>query len=165
MGKEQTIIVNEFDKTVGYKNRDELTKNDIYRVSVLWITNSDGKILLAKRSINKKNNPGKWGPAVGGTLEKGETYYSNIIKEAKEEIGLTDIYPVKGDKDLVKEEYTYFRQWHHININKKISEFKLKKDEVDEIKWFTKEELLNDIKKKPKNFVSSVIKMSKAMKE
>lgn len=155
------IIVNEFDKTIGYKNRDEITKNDIYRVSALWITNSDGKILLAKRSKNKKNNPGKWGPAVAGTLGKGETYFSNIVKETKEEIGLTDIYPVKGDKNLIKNEYTYFRQWYHININKKISEFKLKKDEVEEIKWFTKEELLSEIDKKPKNFLSAVIKIMK----
>ena len=33
--------------------------------------------------------PEVWGPAVSGTNEEGETYDSNIIKEAQEEIGLT----------------------------------------------------------------------------
>lgn len=158
---EQTIIVNELDKVVGYKSHEEITKKDIYRVSILWITNSKGEILLAKRSKNKKNSPNMWGPAVAGTNEKGETYFSNIMKEAKEEIGLEGIYPTRGEKDFIKNEYNYFRQWHFITINKDIKDFKIKKDEVEEIRWFKKDDLIKEIKKHPKNFVSSVIQIMK----
>lgn len=152
----EIIIVNELDKVIGYKSRNEIKTSDIYRVAVLWITNSKGEILLAKRSKTKENSPSKWGTAVAGTVEKGETYYTNLIKEAREEIGLTDTYPVRGEKNRIKSKTNYFRQWHFITINKDIKDFKLNKDEVEKIKWFKKDELLSEIKKKPSDFLDSV---------
>lgn len=86
--KSKIIIVDENDTIIGHKNRDSMEDGDMYRVSALWIQNSKGDILLAQRSFDKRNDPGKWGPAVAGTVEEGETYESNIIKEAEEEIGL-----------------------------------------------------------------------------
>jgi isopentenyldiphosphate isomerase len=157
---EQIIIVNDLDKVIGYKERDELTSKDIYRVSVLWIINSKGEILLAKRALTKKSDPDKWGSGVAGTIAKGETYFSNIMKEAKEELGLTNIYPVRGEKERIKnKDRTYFRQWYHISINKEFREFKLDKNEVSQIKWFKKDELLKEIKKNPKKFTSGVKKI------
>ena len=86
--KEKIIIVDKNDKIIGYKIRGTLDKNGIYRVSALWITNSLGEILLARRSRKKDKHPLKWGPAVAGTVEEGETYEQNIVKEAWEELGL-----------------------------------------------------------------------------
>lgn len=151
------VYVDEYDKVIGHASKDEIDKKKLtYRVAVLWITNSKGEILLAKRALSKKHNPGKWGPAVAGTVERGETYYTNIVKEAKEEIGLTGTYPIRGEKDRVKGKHNYFRQWHFITINKDIKEFKLKKDEVSSIKWFKKDELAKAIKSKPSDFLDSV---------
>ena len=155
---EQLIIVNNLDKVIGYKERDKITSKDIYRISVLWIINSKGMVLLAKRALSEKKGPGKWGPGVAGTIAKGETYFSNIMKEAKEELGLINIYPVRGEKDRIKKkDENYFRQWYHISINKNLSEFKLDKDEVSEVKWFRKDDLIKEIKKNPKKFTSAVI--------
>lgn len=85
-----TVIVNENDEIIGHKLREEVDpKNDIYRVSALWVTNSAGDVLIAQRKLTKKHAPGKWEPAVAGTVEKGETDESNIYKEAQEEIGLS----------------------------------------------------------------------------
>src|SRR3989338_6686941 len=86
--KQQIPIVNDRDVGIGYKFREEITKEDIYRVSALWVTNSQVMILLAKRALTKKNSPGEWGPAVSGTVDKGETYEGNIYREAEEELGL-----------------------------------------------------------------------------
>ncbi len=84
------IVVDENDKEIGVKERSKITHDDIYRVSGLWLTNSKGEILLAQRSFNKPrdNDPGKWGPAVAGTVDEDETYKENIQKEIKEELGL-----------------------------------------------------------------------------
>ncbi len=49
----------------------------------MWLRNSLGQSLLAKRSASKELDPSKWGPAVAGTIEAGQTYESNIYKEAK----------------------------------------------------------------------------------
>src|SRR3989344_4999835 len=97
MADEQSVIVNDNDEVIGSKNREKIDpQKDIYRVSALWLTNSMGEILLAQRHRNKPKDPGKWGPAVAGTVQKGESYYDNIVKETKEELGLADISFTQG---------------------------------------------------------------------
>lgn len=112
--------------------------------------------MLAQRSFKKKHDPGKWGPAVAGTVEKGETYYSNIIKEAKEELGLENINLKELVKLKRKTKWTYFVQWYLIIVDKDINEFKIQEDEVEKIKWFNREELLKEIKNRPDDFLSSI---------
>jgi len=154
--KQRIIVVDEKDNIIGYKESGTLNQEDIYRVSALWITNSQGEILLAKRHPEKKHDPNKWGPAVAGTVDEGEDYEENIIKEAEEEIGLK--YPKfeKGPKKRIHGRYNYFCQWYFLEIDKSIDEFKIQEDEVDEIKWFSKEEILEMLNSKPNLFVQSV---------
>ncbi|MFH1838399.1 MAG: NUDIX domain-containing protein [Candidatus Kuenenbacteria bacterium] len=156
--KSKIIIVNENDKIIGYKSSDTLKKEDIYRVSALWVTNSHGEILLAKRHHTKSHHPRKWGPAVAGTVEKGETYKKNIIKEAEEELGIINIKPKLGPKVEINDSYHYFGQWYTLNINKNINEFKIQEDEVEEIKWFSPEELRKQLQKYPKEFLPTMKK-------
>lgn len=137
-------IVNDKDEIIETKERGILDNDkDIYRVSSLWITNSEGKILLAQRSFNKKHHPGKGGPAVAGTNDAGETYESNILKEAEEELGLKDIKPKKEFKIFVDRKYKHFTQWFSLKLDKDLSDFRILKSEVAEIKWVTEDELLN----------------------
>lgn len=153
---EQTIIVNDNDEIIGYKDRDLINKNDIIRISALWITNSNGEILLAQRSFNKKHYPGVWGPAVAGTNEKGETYEDNIIKEAEEEIGLKKFKFKKIHKTKNKE--NNFVQWFKLKLDREIKDFKIQKEEVEQVKWFKKDVLRKEIEKNPNKFTSSVLK-------
>jgi len=145
-------VVNDKDRIIGYKNRSDILPNDIYRVSALWITNSKGDILLAQRSLTKKNDPGMWGPAVAGTVSKGITYKKTITKEAHEEIGLDNIIPKKGPKIQMSNEHVYFVQWYFLKINKNINEFIIDREEVRTIKWFTRQELKKELKNNPKIF-------------
>ncbi len=89
MQKQKVIIVDENDKIIGYKERNDRNQNDIIRIAGIWIENEKGEVLIAQRSFRKVNNPGKLGPAAAGTLEVGETYESNILKEVEEEIGIS----------------------------------------------------------------------------
>ena len=82
----QIPIVDHNDQILAYKERQEIQKADIYRVSSLFVMNEQGEILLTQRSANKSHNPNKRTLAVNGTVEQGESYESNIIKETKEEI-------------------------------------------------------------------------------
>src|SRR3989338_4245132 len=86
-------IVNEKDEIIEYKDWKDRGLKEIVRVSGLWIVDGNGNILLAQRYKNKTHDPGKWGPAVAGTVEEGETYESNIVKEAEEENGLKEGKP------------------------------------------------------------------------
>lgn len=150
------IIVNKNDKVIGYKDRDKITSSDIYRVSSLWIVNSKGETLLARRAYTKSHDPGKWGPAVAGTVEKGETYYSNIIKESGEELGLLDVKPIKAHKERFFGKWTYFCQWYMLKDKKSEVDFKINRHEIVEIRWFSKKALKKELDEKPEEFIGSI---------
>src|SRR3989339_514660 len=93
-------IVNEQDEIIGYEERETRNPKHICRVTGLWVTDKDQNILLAQRALVRKFNPGMWGPAVSGTVEEGETYKSNIIKEAREEIGLVNLKQIEKVENI-----------------------------------------------------------------
>lgn len=150
------IIVNEKDEIIWYKHRWTLNHSkDLFRVSALWIKNSKWDILLAQRSFKKAHNPWKWWPAVEWTNEEWETYDSNIIKRSYEEIWIEYNSPVPFKK-LISWNYPHYHQWFLMVVDKEIYEFKLQKDEVEQIKWFSKEELLKELETNPDNYLVSI---------
>ncbi len=153
MPKPRITIVDKDDKLVGYQERDKMIPDDIYRVSALWITNSKGEILLAQRVFTKTHDPGKWGPAVAGTVDEGESYDQNIIKEADEELDLKDIKSTIGPKRFVNGHHKFFCQWYTLVVDEPLSFFKPRKEEVETIKWFASEELKAAFAKNPQDFL------------
>lgn len=149
-------IVDEDDKVIEYRERDNRDTNSIYRVSSLWIIDTEGKILLARRAFNKAHDPGKWGPAVAGTVEEGETYEENIVKEAEEELGLKDIKPTVGRKKLARTKWTYFVQEFLLTLPAGFNDFKIAKDEVAEVRWFSEDELRQQLKENPDDFLTGI---------
>jgi isopentenyl-diphosphate delta-isomerase len=149
-------IVNENDEIIGYRDRSDRNNELIYRVSALYIEDTKGNMLLARRSLTKKHDPGKWGPAVAGTVEEGETYESNIIKEAEEEIGLKNFTFQVGDKKRMKGRYNYFAQEFNLVLPEGFNDFKIDKTEVEEIRWFSVEELKYLIEESPDEFLRGI---------
>ena len=156
MAKSPIVIVNQDDEIIGHKERGTLLQEDIYRVAGLWITNPNGDILLAQRQFDKKNDPGKWDPAVAGTVDKDETYESNIIKEAAEEIGLVDIKPIAGLKRRMTGEHNYFVQWFTLTVNKPAEEFIVQKEEVAQVKWFGRSQLKEELQSHADDYLKSL---------
>jgi len=154
-------IVNKSDRIIGYKDRKDKLPEDTYRVTALWITNSRDEILIARRSKERKTDGGKWGPAVAGTVEKGETYTSNIIKEAYEEIGLKDIKPKKGLKRLATKEHNHFAQWYFLTIDKDVKKFNIDPVEVAELRWIKKTDLIKDFRLHPSEYVKGMSEILK----
>jgi len=142
-------IVDEQDEIIGYKEREDRNPSDIVRATGLWVTDNYGNILLAKRAFNKKHDPGLWGPAVAGTVEEGETYESNAIKEAEEEIGLKDIDFSIGAKVRT---FSGFAQWFSVTVDHDYK-FVKQEEEVEEIRWFSVDELDRLISEKPEIFI------------
>lgn len=150
-------VVDREDNLLGYKDREtELTREDIYRVSYLWLTDTAGRILLARRAYTKSHHPGMWGPAVAGTVEEGETYESNIIKETEEELGLKGIVPIPEQKMFREGEWKYFAQRFSYVVPEGFNNFVIPEKEVAEVGWFTKDELRNAINNNPDEFLRAV---------
>lgn len=154
--RKPTAIVDSTDTIIGHKKFRDVGRNDIYRVAALWIVNKKGDVLLARRSNRKSHDPGKWGPAVAGTVEEGETYNSNVIKEAKEDLGLGGTRPKKTLKLRNYGKYNFFCQWFVLKTNRPAEGFRVNKKEVKEIRWFPREELLREIHKTPDQFLDGM---------
>ena len=148
------VLVDEDDQEIGLKERSEVTAHDIFRVSALWLTNSKREILIARRALTKDTGPGKWGPAVAGRVDEGETYLINMIKEAQEEIGLT-LRPDElreGPKIKVRGRFVHFVQWYYATVDAPLESFVLQEEEVMNVKWVTLPELLHAYEFQPDAF-------------
>ena len=153
----KVVVVNDRDEVLGYKERSERTEADIIRVSGLWIFNDNKEALIAQRAHDKLHDPSKWGPSVAGTVEEGETYVANIIKEAREEIGLTlqeqDL--VLGPHRFFHSSHQYFYQSFFTRVNLPLSAFAVRKEEVAEIRLVPIGQLIAWVKEKPNDFIAS----------
>ncbi len=157
MASDRIPIVNEQDEILSYRDRESVVQGDIYRVASLWVTNSKAEVLLARRAYTKSHDPGKWGPAVAGTVEEDETYESNIVKEAMEELGITGVKFQTGIKYLRRgEKWSYFVQQYYAVIDKPATDFVIRAEEVAEVRWFSKEALTQALEQHPDEFLKSM---------
>lgn len=151
-------IVNEKDEVIGVKAKEACGPDDINRVSGLFLYTPKREVLIAKRVMTKRHDPGKWSYAVAGTVEEGETYLSNILKEAEEEIGLvltpTDVREVYHG--YFKTSHKFFYTQYVAETNLPITAFRRQFDEVDELRYVPADELSRWIEERPEDFVHSM---------
>lgn len=124
-----------------------------HKAVVVFIINSRKQVLLQRRSANKKMWPNMWDVTAGGHVLSGEFGFQAIIRECKEELGI----------ELNKNDLTYIGATTSTNIkgdiinnlfneyyiaNKEIDETKLQLqvEEVSEVKWIDKNEIIEKIK-------------------
>lgn len=156
-------VVDENDNIIWYKAKDDIDPiHEYYRVSALRVTNSQWEILIAQRAFTKSHNPGQRWPAVAGTIEKWESYEDNIIKEAEEELWITNISFTIWPKYKIEEKRHYFWQRFFAKIDKDISQFTIQEEEVAAIKRISAKELEKDIGEHPEKYVNN---MKKYLKE
>lgn len=158
------LLTDEHGIFIGQKDRNELEAGDIVAISSLLLENSRGELLIAQRSLAKRNDPGLWGPSAAGTLEPGETFLSNIIKEAEEEIGLAGLQP----KETFRMHYWRkndgvgrYGVCFHARTDWTLDKFKLQEEEVAAVRWMDKFQLLKEVSDHPENFVGSAERWQK----
>jgi len=89
-------------------------------------------VLIGKRKLTNKHQPGKW-EFPGGKMEDGETFDETIIREFKEELDI-DIYPFHEFRTLTDANIEF------IPIVVRLKGGKAKLIEHDEIKFVNKKE-------------------------
>ncbi len=115
----------------------------MHRQVVVLVIYKDGKVLLQKRNDN-----GTWA-LHGGGMELGETYIDTLMREVKEELGITPINPqllgiFSGEKMYHKYEKSQDEVYvlsHAFVCNDYEGEVNFSDGEVDNLKWFD----LNDL--------------------
>ncbi len=131
-------------------SKKEAHKTGVWHGSVhIWIISEDKKkILLQRRCADKDLFPNMWDISVGGHISAGEDSLVSAKRELSEELGLNpDKYKFEYvdtikekfvDRDIVSNEFvTIYKIINNVNIE----EIVLQKEEVSEVKWFTKSEL------------------------
>ncbi len=151
------------DKDIEIAERTFETINyqtDIYRVAAIWVFNDHGEVLLAQRQFNKEHSPGAWGPSAAGTVEVGESYQENILKETAEEIGIniTEADLLIGPKRLTTANHPtrrYFTQWFYARCNQPAESFVLQEDEVAAVRWVDKADIEKEVTEKTSTYIDS----------
>ena len=148
-------VLNEFGEyTNEVASREECHKKGLWhKAVVVFIVSSDNKkVLLQQRSSTKKLWPNLWDITAGGHTLSGELGWQAVIREAKEELGIdidknflefigaTTSINEKGD--IINKHYN---EYYIVHSDLDINNIVLQKEEVQDIKWFDKKELLAKI--------------------
>ncbi len=148
-------IVNDRDEVIGSAAREVFDYAcDIYRVSALMVINGRGQVLLAQRSLKKPNAPGVWGPSVAGTVAMGESYIDTMVREAEEEIGLSGVEFEILHKSLIRSKRSFFCQFFRAIVDRLEGEFIIQTDEVEQIRWMDRDEVIADATAHPEKYTS-----------
>lgn len=151
-------VVDDADNLLCYKEKHELLAGELFRCAAAWITDGNGNILLQRRALSKETNPGRWSAAVTGHVDEGETYRDAIIREAREELGIV-INPVEFRKFFRKDRDEFFSMWFTAVVPRDIV-LTVDQEEVAEVKWWAREELILRIEEHPDEFVPSASQWS-----
>lgn len=109
--------------------------------SHLCIFSSSGKLLISQRQSTMKSCPNMWDFSSGGGAIDNETSNMSVQRELKEELGI--------DYDFSKERarFTFntnkeFDDYFIIELDVDIDNLKLQTEEVQNVKWASKSEIL-----------------------
>ena len=147
-------VLNEWGEYTGkVDTRENCHKLGLWhRANYGFIFNKNGEVLLQKRSKIKKLWPDLWDITAGGHVLAGEFGYEALIREVKEELGIelepkNLLYLVGSTSENIKGDVInrHFNECFIINKDVDIAEVKIQEEEVSEVRWFTKEEILNRI--------------------
>ena len=148
-------VLNEKGEYTGkVETREKCHKEGLWhKAVVVFIINSEGQVLVQRRSAKKKMWPNMWDITAGGHVLAGEFGFESIIRECKEEleielnknditfIGATTSTNVKGE--IVN---NHFNEYYIANKELDETKLKLQEEEVSEVKWIDKNEIIEKIK-------------------
>jgi isopentenyl-diphosphate delta-isomerase type 1 len=83
-------VVDKDDNVIGEASREDChEKGFIHRSVMFFVFDSQGRVLVTKRTQNKDFFPGYFSIVLGGHVQAGETYDEAVKREIEEEIGIT----------------------------------------------------------------------------
>ena len=161
MQEEIFPIVNADGEVIGSATRTECHAGTfkLHPVVHLHIFNSAGELYMQKRVMTKKIQPGKWDTAVGGHVDYGEQIEEALLRETREELGVTDFKP----EFIMKYQFRSSIEAELVYIYRCIYDgvFQLDPSEVEEGRFWSLDEIRNNIGKEifTPNFESEIEKL------
>ena len=155
MAEEFLILVDKYDNPIGKEEKVKchLPQGKLHRAFSALLFDSNGRLVLTRRSSSKMLWPGDWDGTVASHPRESETYTSSAERRIPEEVGIE-----------CKMDYLFKFEYHVsykdvgseneicgtlIGLVDKDSKFNLIESEISELKWVTSEELIEDLQKNP----------------
>ena len=153
-------VLNEKGEYTGkIETREKCHKEGLWhKAVVVFIINSKNQVLLQKRSAKKKLWANMWDITAGGHVDKGEFGFQAVLRECQEELGIqlnknditfigaTTSINVKGD--IINK---HFNEYYIANKEIDLNSIKIQEDEVSEVKWVEKDEIIKRIQNNHEN--------------
>ena len=161
MEEEIIYVVNEKDQFVRKATRQEVREKALlHRTSRVIITNNEQKFLIQKRSATKDIHPSLWDIGIAETVKGGDSYESTAMRGLLEELGIIGISNIQMIHSVLFK-LKYFSLMHNIfcKVYKLTynGQVQRQEEEIEEIKFLTKEEIINLIEKADFNPVGKVV--------
>ncbi len=158
--EKEIVFVDGNDTVIGAGSMREAQEKGIrHRIARIFLLDSHGNVLVAKRAPHLHSQPGKWGESVSGHVDKGEGYYEAALREMQEEIGVTGIalrelgkfYSEGTERDMIKNRFnTVYEGTYEGTCSPN--------EEVAEVRWLPKPALAQWMREKPEEFTQASIR-------
>jgi len=115
------------------RGKRRLMPGEYHLVVHIWPFDKNGRLLIQRRSTERKLMPGEWA-ATGGSAVSGEGSLEAAVRELNEEIGIA----AKPEELLfarrLKRKNSFLDVWF-VKVDVDINDLKLQEEEVSEVRW------------------------------
>ena len=126
---------------------DALPPGEFHLVVHVCIFNSKGEMLIQQRQPFKEGWPNLWDVSCGGSAVLGDTSQQAAARELFEELGFQ--YDFEQMRPQLTVNFRYgFDDYYLIECDLDVNELTLQAEEVQAVKWASKEEILKLIEAK-----------------
>jgi len=155
MEEDNLILVDMEDNQVGTgKKLDVHRKGLLHRAFSIFIFNSKGEMLIQQRAFGKYHSGGLWSNSCCSHPRNNENIENAVHRRLKEEMGFdselaeafTFHYKVEFDNGFTENEFL------HVFIGQYDGKVTANKDEADDFKWVSVNDLFRDVRKNPENY-------------
>jgi len=155
MNEEKLVLVDKNDNQIGLMPKMEAhQKGILHRALSIFIFNSENQILLQKRSSNKYHSGGLWTNTCCSHPRDGENIIDAGSRRLSEEMGIKAelkqafnfTYKAELENGLIEHEYD------HVLIGEFNGSPILNKDEAEDWKWMSLEEIEKDINENQEDY-------------
>jgi isopentenyl-diphosphate Delta-isomerase len=149
------ILVDAKDKQIGIMPKLEAhEKGVLHRAFSVFIFNSKGEVLLQQRALSKYHSPGLWSNTCCSHPNPNESNGDAANRRLMEEMGMvcelqpvfSFIYQVAFENGLIEHEFD------HVYFGKSDSLPEINKFEVNDWKYISVSDLLNEIRLNPNKY-------------
>jgi isopentenyl-diphosphate delta-isomerase len=156
MQEEQVVLVDEKGNDIGLMGKTEAhEKGLLHKAISVIIFNKEGKMLIQQRAFTKYHWAGIWSNTCCSHPRSGETFEGAAARRLKEELGITTplkkefyfTYEAQDQKSGLTE-----HEFDWVFTGTFDDNFEFNPDEINAIKWVSKEELMNDMKANPDKY-------------